>query len=73
MATDDFMPKDKPGYLGWHDTFKSGVTELGADPGATTDEIAAVYDDTSSARGHRGLAANGAAGFTGPKFPCSQQ
>ncbi len=42
MAKDDFMPKDKPGYLGWHDTFKSGVTELGTELGATTDEITAV-------------------------------
>ena len=42
MAKDNFMPKDKPGYLGWHDIFKSGVTELGTDLGATTDEITAV-------------------------------
>ena len=67
------MPRDKPGYLGWHGTFKSRVTELGTGLGTTTDEIAAVYDDTSSARGHRGLAATGAAGFTAAKFPCSQQ
>ena len=73
MAKDNFMPKDKPGYLGWHDTFKSGVTELGAGLGATDDEIAAVYADPCSARGHRGLAATGAAGFTAAKFPCSQQ
>jgi len=42
MAKEDFMPKDKPGYLGWHDTFKSGVTELGTELGATADEITAV-------------------------------
>lgn len=42
MAKEDFMPKDKPGYLEWHDTFKSGVTELGAELGATTDETTAV-------------------------------
>jgi hypothetical protein len=42
MAKEDFMPKDKPGYVQWHDTFKSGVTELGAELGATADEITAV-------------------------------
>jgi hypothetical protein len=36
------MAKDKPGYVQWHDTFKSGVTELGAELGATADEITAV-------------------------------
>lgn len=42
MAKQDFLPKDKPGYVQWHDTFKTGVTELGTDLGATTDEVTAV-------------------------------
>ena len=42
MAKQDFMPNDKPGYLGWHDTFKSGVADLGTELGATADEVTAV-------------------------------
>lgn len=42
MAKQDFLPKDKPGYVQWHDTFKTGVTELGTELGATADEVTAV-------------------------------
>ena len=42
MAKQDFLPKDKPGYLQWHNTFQTGIAELGAGLGATADEITAV-------------------------------
>lgn len=42
MAKSDFLPKDKPGYVQWHDTFKTGVTDLGTELGATADEVTAV-------------------------------
>ena len=42
MAKQDFLPKDKPGYLQWNDTFKGGVADLGAGLGATEDEITAL-------------------------------
>ena len=42
MAKQDFLPKDKAGYVQWHDIFKTGVAELGAELGATADEITGV-------------------------------
>jgi hypothetical protein len=42
MAKQDFIPKDKPGYVQWHDTLKTGVAELGTELGATADEVTAV-------------------------------
>lgn len=42
MAKQDFLPKDKAGYLQWHDTFKTGIAELGTELGATADEATAV-------------------------------
>ena len=53
MAKQDFLPKDKPGYVQWHDTFKSGVTELGTELGATAGEVTAVGTRNTELHGKR--------------------
>ena len=53
MAKQDFLPKDKPGYVQWHDIFKSGVTELGTELGATADEVTAVATRNTALRAKR--------------------
>jgi hypothetical protein len=53
MAKQDFLPKDKSGYVQWHDTFKTGVTELGTELGATADEVTAVGTRNTELHGKR--------------------